>query len=200
MKKDEERERERILDSPEQLVCVDITRLMHPTAYCAAIPRKVSICKEKHSAWQLQTSGCGSIILYRNNRVGKKRWPGAQATAFLIAVKHTPTHPHNREKQSLWQKELRQRPWIFFLFVQCGQHSRRALRSGRRAVWRQLLRPLNRPTSDTSSEKHLKRPTAPLLNNKRRRWERKPTAGHYVFAAAVPSSKEVVLCSAYLLL
>ena len=96
MKKDEERERERILDSPEQLVCVDITRLMHPTAYCAAIPRKVSICKEKHSAWQLQTSGCGSIILYRNNRVGKKRWPGAQATAFLIAVKHTHTTERNR--------------------------------------------------------------------------------------------------------
>ena len=197
MKKDEERERERILDSPEQLVCVDITRLMHPTAYCAAIPRKVSICKEKHSAWQLQTSGCGSIILYRNNRGGEETLARCPGHCIFDCGK---THPHNREKQSLWQKELRQRPWIFFLFVQCGQHSRRALRSGRRAVWRQLLRPLNRPTSDTSSEKHLKRPTAPLLNNKRRRWERKPTAGHYVFAAAVPSSKEVVLCSAHLLL
>ena len=67
---------------------------------------KSPFAKKKHSAWQLQTSGCGSIILYRNNRVGKKRWPGAQATAFLIAVKHTPTHlpTQQRETESLTKR------------------------------------------------------------------------------------------------
>ena len=105
MKKDEERERERILDSPEQLVCVDITRLMHPTAYCAAIPRKVSICKEKHSAWQLQTSGCGSIILYRNNRGGEEtlaRCPGH--CIFDCGKTHTHPPTQQRETESLTKR------------------------------------------------------------------------------------------------